>query len=165
MVNFSWRQRRHFFIFCCRQVLVLVSPRWLWEICLCFLVAICKRIRRCWMRSSCIWKKDYGCGFFVLWRPPLHRCNVWRSCLFLLWHCIWCFYTGIYLVGGMCFWPYNCIISWEREREREREREYLVLIYLVYWGLSRIIWGKSVEVFFFFFFFFWLVIVALVDYF
>ena len=46
--NFSWRQRRHFFMFCCSQVLVLVSPRWLWERCLCLLVAICTRIRRCW---------------------------------------------------------------------------------------------------------------------
>ena len=88
MANFSWRQRRYFFMFCCRQVLVLVYPRWLWERCLCLLVAICTRIRWCWMRSPYIWKKDYGCGFFVLWCPPLHRCNVWRSCLFLLWLCI-----------------------------------------------------------------------------
>ena len=109
MANFSWRQRRHFFMFCCRQVLVLVSPRWLWKGCLCLFVAICTRIRRCWMRSSYIWKKDYGCGFFVLWCPPLHQCNVWRSWLFLLWLYIWCFYIGIYLVGSMCFWPYNCI--------------------------------------------------------
>ena len=62
-----------FLMFCCRQELVLVSSRWLWESCLCLLVAICTRIR-CWMPSSCIWKKDYGCGFFVLWCPPLHRC-------------------------------------------------------------------------------------------
>ena len=66
MGNFSWRQRRHSFMFYCRQVLVLVTPRWLWERCLCLLVAICTRIRRYWMRSSCIRKKDYGCGFFVL---------------------------------------------------------------------------------------------------
>ena len=98
-----------FWMFCCRQVLVLVSPRWLWERCWCLLVAICTRIRRCWMRSFYIWKKDYGCGFFVLWCPPLHRCSVWWSCLFLLWLYIWCLYIGIYLVGGMCFWPYNCI--------------------------------------------------------
>ena len=109
MVNFSLRQRRHIFMFCCWQVLVLVSPRWLWERCLCLLVVIFTRIRRYWMRSSCIWKKDYGCGFFVLWCPPLYRCNVWRSCLFLPWLCIWCFYTGIYLVGRIFFWPYNCI--------------------------------------------------------
>ena len=27
--------KKAFFMFCCRQVLVLVSPRWLWERCLC----------------------------------------------------------------------------------------------------------------------------------
>ena len=102
-------EKKAFFMFCCWHVLVLVSPRWLWERCLCLLVAICSRIRRFWMRSSCIWKKDYCCGFVVLWSPPLHRCKVWRSCLFLPWLCIWCFYTGVYLVGGMCCWPYNCI--------------------------------------------------------
>ena len=109
MANFSWRQRTHFLMFCCRQVLVLVSLRWLWKRCLCLLVAICARIRRYWMHSSSFWKKDYGCEFFVLGYPLLHRCNIWRNCLFLTWLCIWCFYTGIHLVGGMCFWTYNCI--------------------------------------------------------
>ena len=90
-------------------MLVLVSPMWLREWCLYLLVVICTRIRRCWIRSSCIWKKDYGCGFFVLWCSPLHWCNCWRSCLFLPCLCIWCFYSGIYLVGGMCFWHYSCI--------------------------------------------------------
>ena len=43
-----------FLMFCCRQWLVLVSPRWLWERCLCLLVAICTKIRRWWMRRSYI---------------------------------------------------------------------------------------------------------------
>ena len=40
MANFSWRQKRHFFVFCCWQVFVLVSPRWLWERCLCLLLSL-----------------------------------------------------------------------------------------------------------------------------
>ena len=66
MANFSWRQRRYFLMLWCRQVLVWVSPRWLWERCLCILGAICIRIKRCWMRSFCFWKKVYDCKFLVL---------------------------------------------------------------------------------------------------
>ena len=104
MANLLWRQKGIFLMFYCRQVLVLVSPRWLWERCLCLLVAI-------WMCSSYFWKKDHGCGFFVLWCPPLHQCNVWQSCLFLLWLCIWCFYTAIYLVGGCAFDPTIALVG------------------------------------------------------
>ena len=46
MANFSWRQRRHFLMLCCRQVLVLVCPR-------CLLGAMCMRIRRYWISSFC----------------------------------------------------------------------------------------------------------------
>ena len=84
-----------FFMLCCRQVLFLVSPRWLSERRLCLLDAICTRIRRYWMSSFCFWKKVYGCKFSVLWCPPLHWCNVWRS---------FCFYCGfVYNVFILAF--------------------------------------------------------------
>ena len=56
-----------FLMFCYRQVLVLVSPRWLLERCLCLLGAMCTTIRRCWVSSFCLWKKVYVCKFSVLW--------------------------------------------------------------------------------------------------
>ena len=74
------------------------------ERCLCLIGAICTRIRRCWMSRFWFLKES-------LWLEILcfMVSSLWRSCLFLTWLCIWRFNTGIFLVGGMCFWPYNCI--------------------------------------------------------
>ena len=115
MTNFSWMQRRHFLMLCCRQVIVLVSPWWLWERCLCLLGAIYTRIKSYWMSSFYLWKKVYDCKFFVLWCSPLHRFNVWRSCSFLQWLHIQRFCIGIFLVGGMFLtlqlnWLEGCVV-------------------------------------------------------
>ena len=97
-----------FWMFYCRQVLVLVSPRWLLERCLCLLVAICTMKRRCWMRSFYIvtansLKSQNGTLFSHVWRrgrlalDPLYNKSSFRvfSQAYKNWHIMW----------GINLWP------------------------------------------------------------
>ena len=113
IASFSWRQRRDFFMFCSRRVLVLAFPRGWWVRCSCLLGAICVWIKQYYLSSFCWLRKVCGYIFFVSGFSPLLQCITWLICWFFSGSVQNVFFfVGSFLVGGMFLYPYSCIVCW-----------------------------------------------------